>query len=139
MKQRVSQLIVCVIAAFITGCAQPCFYQEGKSLEQCRRDLLECLRSAWPELCMRTRGYQYRDAGELPRGRERAKIVAPFGQYWILAGVDTNPENQGVSSAREPRNEDAQTSEGRLVECLVERGDLGTFKVTLVYGNSEQR
>ena len=126
-------LIIYTIAAFIAGCARPCFYQAGKSLEQCRRDLLECLRSARPELCMQTRGYQYQDAGELPRGHERAKIVARSGQYWILDGLGMPSDTRGVSSKPEPRTDDSGIPQGRVVEYRVERGDLGTFKVTLVY------
>lgn len=139
MKERVPRLIVCAIAAFIAGCAQQCFYKEGKGLEQCRHDLLECLRTPYPVLCMQTKGYRYQDTGKLPPSRERAKIVSRSEQYWILAGVDMNPKAQGVASAREPRTKNAEIPEGRLVEYRVERGDLGTFKVTLVYDDSKQR
>ncbi len=138
MKRRVPRLIVCAVAVLVAGCAQPCFYRAGKSLEQCRHDLMECLRTPYPVLCMQTKGYQYQDTGKLPPSRERAKIAARSGQYWILAGVDMNPKTQGVSSAREPRTQDTKIPEGRLVEYRVERGDLGTFKVTLVYEDGEK-
>jgi hypothetical protein len=139
MKQRGLRLIVCAIAAFIAGCAQPCFYRAGKSLDECRHDLLECLRTPYPVLCMQTKGYQYQDSGKLPQSRERAKIVARSEKYWILAGVGMSPETQRVSSAREPRTNDVEMPEGRLVEYRVERGDLGTFKVTLVYQDDQRQ
>ena len=132
-RQRMSQLMVCTLVALIAGCARPCFYKEGKSLEQCRHDLMECLRTPYPALCMQARGYQYQNTGKLPSSRERAKIVSRSGQYWILAGVGTSPEPQPVASSREARTRDVEMPEERLVEYRVERGDLGTFKVTLVY------
>jgi hypothetical protein len=58
MKQRMSRLVVCTVAAFLAGCAQPCFYQAGKSLEECRRDLRQCLAAGRPEMCMQNKGYQ---------------------------------------------------------------------------------
>ena len=133
MKQRMLRLIVCTLPVFIAGCAQPGFYQAGKSLEECRRDLRQCLASGRPEVCMQNRGYQYVDARELPRGRERIKVVSRSGQYWVLDGLGMSPETQRVSSEPEPQTGDLGILQGRIVEYRVERGDLGTFKVTLVY------
>lgn len=133
MKQRMSRLIVCTVAAFLAGCAQPCFYQAGKSLEECRRDLRECLASVRPEVCMQNKGYQYMDARKLPRGGERIKVVARSKQYWVMDGLGMSPETQRASSESEPQTDDSGNPQGRIVEYRVERGDLGTFKATLVY------
>ena len=133
MEQRMLRLIVLIMAAFAGGCAQPCFYQAGKSLEECRRDLRQCLTFGHPELCMQNKGYQYMDARKLPRGGERIKVVARSGEYWVLDGLGMSPETQRVSSEPEPQAGDSGKSQGRIVEYRVERGNLGTFKVTLVY------
>lgn len=133
MKQRISQLVVCAIAAFLVGCAQPCFYQAGKSLEECRRDLRLCLVFGQPELCMQSKGYQFIDARKLPRGVERIKIVSRSGQFWVMDGRGMNPEIHRVSPGHELQADDLDQSQGRIVEYRVERGDLGTFKITLVY------
>ena len=85
----------------------PCFYQAGKSIEQCERDLLECAYSDRPtSSCMRDRGYQYLDANTLPQNRKRKKIVVLFQEsadsggrkampeeYWIVDGRDMSSEN----------------------------------------------
>jgi len=133
MRQRILRLIVCSVAVFLGGCAQPCFYQAGKNLEECRRDLRQCLASVRPEVCMQTKGYQYMDARKLPRSRERIKVVARSKAYWVMDGLGMSPETQGVPSESEPQTEDSGNTQGRIVEYRVERGDLGTFKVTLVY------
>lgn len=98
MKQRVPRLIVCAIIAFIAGCAQPCFYQAGKSLEECRRDFRQCLASGRPEVCMQNKGYQYVNADKLPRGRERIKVVARSREYWVVDGLGMSPETRRVPS-----------------------------------------
>lgn len=138
MKQRVLRLIAYTVVVLIAGCAQPCFYQAGKSLTDCRIDLLECLRSARPELCMQNRGYRHVDLGKLPGGRKRIKIVARSGEYWAVSGLGMIPENRGVSPGSDLRvDEPQEKSPGRIVDYRVERGDAGTFKVTLVYKDSE--
>ena len=137
MKQRIAQLIVCAIAAFLVGCAQPCFYQAGKSLEECRRDLRLCFMFGQPALCMQSKGYQFVDARKLPQGRERIKVVSRFGQFWIMDGRGMNPESQRVSPGQ-LKADDLDQSEGRIVEYRVERGDLGTFKITLVYEDGQK-
>jgi len=139
MKQRMSRLIVCTVAAFLAGCAQPCFYQAGKSLEECRRDLRQCLASGRPEVCMQNKGYQYMDARKLPRGGERIKVVARSKQYWAMDGLGMSPETQRISSEPEPQRDDSGEPQGRIVEYRVERGNLGMFKVTLVYEDDQKK
>jgi len=138
MEQRILRLIVCTIAAFVAGCAQPCFYQAGKSVAECRSDLLECLHSVDPGVCMQNRGYEYLDARKLPQDTERIKLVAPFGEYWAVDGLGMPPESRDVSSEPESRTDDSEIPRGRIVEYRVERGGLGTFKVTLVYGEGQK-
>jgi hypothetical protein len=133
-----SRLIVCTITAFLAGCAQPCFYQAGKRLEECRRDLRQCLVFGQPELCMQSKGYQLTDARKLPRGRERIKVVARSGQYWVMDGHGMTHETKRVPSVPESQTVDWAESQGRIVEYRVERGDLGTLKITLVYEDGQK-
>ncbi len=133
MKQQMLRLTMCTVAVLLAGCAQPCFYQAGKSLEECRRDLRQCLASGRPEVCMQNKGYQYVDAGKLPPGRERIKVVARSRQYWVMDGRGMSTETPRISSGPEHQTDDSEIPQGRIIEYRVERGDLGTFKVTLVY------
>ena len=78
------------------------------------------------------------DVGQLPLGRERIKIVVQSTEYWIMDGLGISPETPSVLSVPEPQADDANESRGGIVEYRVERGDLDTFKVTLVYEGGEK-
>ena len=109
MKHLVFSIILSVLVMLFSGCSSPCFYQAGKSIEQCERDLLECAYSdRSTSSCMRDRGYKYLDANTLPRNRNRKKIVVLFQEvesadsggrkaipeeYWIADGRDMSSEN----------------------------------------------
>lgn len=138
MKQRVFPLVAYTMVALVAGCARPCFYQAGKSLVECRADLLECLRSPAPEVCMQSKGYHCLYLRKGPGGRKRIKIATPVGEYWVLDGLGMPPDRPSVSSAPEPPTDDPkEESPGRIVEYRIERGELGTFEVTLVYEDGE--
>jgi len=107
MKYLTFSIIISVLVILFAGCSKPCFYQAGKSIEQCERDLLECAYSDRPtSSCMQDRGYQYLDANRLPQNRQRKKIVVLFQEsadsggrkampeeYWIADGRDMSSEN----------------------------------------------
>ncbi|MHC4556134.1 MAG: hypothetical protein ACYS80_02395 [Planctomycetota bacterium] len=96
MNQRILVFTTCVLGIFFAGCGQSCFYQAGKSIEQCESDLLECIYSSRSTgLCMKARGYQYLDANKLPHNSKRKKVIIHLGsgkhkvtsvEYWIADG-----------------------------------------------------
>ena len=114
MKQLILSAIISVLGIFSAGCAKPCFYQAGKSIEQCERDLMQCIyevelssyiphdslsssMSAWMQegiqpteltcLCMQAMGYEYLDASTLPKNRKRMKVITPVENYWAVDGL----------------------------------------------------
>lgn len=114
MKQLILSAIISVLGIISAGCAKPCFYQAGKSIKQCERDLIQCiyileLSSYIPHdllsssmsagmqerilpteltcLCMQARGYEYLDASTLPKNRKRMKVITPVENYWIVDGL----------------------------------------------------
>jgi hypothetical protein len=114
MKRLTASIVICILAAFLTGCAKPCFYQAGKNLEQCKHDLLQCIQEAnkpdhtskntllssigagmqkgrQPDeftcLCMRAKGYRYLDINKLPQNQKRIMVAAPFEKYWVVDGA----------------------------------------------------
>ena len=106
MKQRILVFTTCVLVIFFTGCGQPCFYQAGKSIEQCERDLLECFFSVRAIcLCIQERGYEYLDTDKLPHYTKRKKVVLVRSEeyttsddrrvtsveYWIADGRGKAP------------------------------------------------
>ncbi|MFC1795138.1 hypothetical protein ACFL3Q_16325, partial [Planctomycetota bacterium] len=111
IKQLILSAIISVLGIFSTGCAKPCFYQAGKSIEQCERDLMLCIHEVeissylphgllsspvsagmhegvQPDeltcLCMQARGYEYLDASMLPKNRKRMKVITPVEDYWVV-------------------------------------------------------
>ena len=130
MKQLILPIVISVLVMFLTGCAKPCFYQAGKNIEQCERDLLQCIQEAnnygnisknsllssiaagiqqkyQPAeltcLCMQARGYRYRDVNNLPQNRERIMVIAPFQKYWAVDGAGAASEERKILSAQKPQ------------------------------------
>jgi hypothetical protein len=87
---------------------------------------------------MQNKGYQCRNARKLPRGHERIKVVSRSGEYWVLDGRGMNPDIQRISPELKLQTDDPGKPQGRIVEYRVERGDLGTFKITLVYEDGQK-
>jgi hypothetical protein len=132
-------VIVIAVASF-AGCAKPCFYQAGKSIEQCKHDLRQCIdqsrgqqKSQASELtrsCMQAKGYECLDANKEAQNRKRIVVIAPFETYRVLDGLGAAParstakvephdsDNRVELSAAPDRN--GTTAEEKPQEILVE-------------------
>jgi hypothetical protein len=113
------------LAAILSGCAKPCFYQADKNIEKCKRDLLQCVQEAnnsryGPKntllssieaemqeehqpaeltcLCMQERGYEYLDVNKMPQNRKRIMVAAPFQKYWAVDGSGEVSEDLKILS-----------------------------------------
>ena len=131
----------------------PCFYQAGKSIEQCERDLLECAYSDRPtSSCMRDRGYQYLDANTLPQNRKRKKIVVLFQEsadsggrkampeeYWVVDGRDMSSDNFKIVFEPETQITDPNAPPRKLIGYRVRQDNLGKFTKTPVYEYEQKR
>jgi hypothetical protein len=129
MKRLIFSFVISILMAFLTGCAKPCFYQAGKNIEQCKRDLLQCIRKANNSgymsknallssigagmqkehkpaeltcLCMQERGYQYLDANKLPQNQKRIMLIAPFQKYRVVSGVGAASEDHKILAEQKP-------------------------------------
>ena len=105
MKNLKFSIIISVSVILFSGCSVRCFYQAGRSIEQCELDLLQCAYSDIPtSSCMRARGYRYVDSSKLPDNSNLKKIVVLFQEsadsggrnampreYWIADGRDMPP------------------------------------------------
>lgn len=139
MKHLTFSIIISVLVILFAGCSKPCFYQAGKSIEQCERDLLECAYSDRPTyLCMRDRGYQYLDANTLPQSGKRKKIVVLFQEsvgsgdrkampeeYWIVDGCDMPPENFKVVLEPGTKTTDPNIPPRKLIGYRVKKDESG--------------
>ena len=138
MKQLILSAVISVLVIFSAGCAKPCFYQAGKSVEQCERDLLQCIYevnissslphdlsfspvSAWMQeglqptelacLCMQARGYEYLDASTLPKNIKRMKVINPVEDYWVVDGLGVASDDPMVLSEEKHQEHDPELKE----------------------------
>jgi hypothetical protein len=139
MKHLTLSIIISVLVILFTGCSMRCFYQAGKSIEQCERDLLECAYSDRSiRSCMQDRGYQYLDANTLPQSRKRRKIVVVFQEsvgsdgrkampeeYWIVDGRDIPSDDFKVVSEPETQKIDTNAQPGKLIGYRVKKDASG--------------
>jgi len=146
MKHLTFSIIISVLIIFFAGCSMPCFYQAGKSIEQCERDLLGCVYSDRPTCsCMQDRGYQYLDGNTLPQNRKRKKVVVLFQssagsdngkskpeEYWIVDGRDMSSDNFKI--VYEPgQTTDPNAPSGKVIGYRVRQDSFGKFTKTPVY------
>jgi hypothetical protein len=126
MKQLILLIVICVLAVSFAGCAKPCFYQAGKSIEQCEHDLLDCLYSAQPTcLCMQDRGYEYRDVNTLPHNGKRIMVIAPSAKYWIVDGLGMVSDDRKVLSKPKPQDSKPNTPAERRIRYRVQKDASG--------------
>jgi hypothetical protein len=152
MKQLIQSLIISVLVMFFAGCAEPCFYQAGKSIEQCERDLLECFYSAHPtRLCMEARGYQYLDAKNIPQNIKPKKVVllleenmvsgnrkAMSEEYWVADGLGVASVDRQVMAEQKPQKSDPNTPSRKLLGYRARKNKLNKYVFTPVYKDEQK-
>jgi hypothetical protein len=152
MKRLILSIVISIWAAFLTGCAKPCFYQAGKNIEQSKRDLLQCIQKANKTgyissnvllssigagmqkehklaeltcLCMQARGYRYLDANKLPQNRKRIMVVAPFQKYWAVDGAGAASEERKILSEQKPQENSPDSHVRRRIKYQVRKDASG--------------
>lgn len=103
-------VVIVISAAFFAGCAKPCFYQAGKSLDQCKHDLRQCIdqahgqrKSQSDELtrsCMQAKGYKCLDANKVPQSAKRIVVIAPFETYGVADGLRAASTRSAATAER---------------------------------------
>ncbi len=143
-----SIIVFSISAAILSGCAKPCFYQAGKNIEQCKRDLLQCIQEANnsgyrsknallssieaeiqekhqpAELtcsCMLARGYQYLDVNKMPQNRKRIMLAAPFQKYWAVDGAGEASENLKILSKQKFQENNTDSHMKRHIRYQVQK------------------
>jgi len=131
----------------------PCFYQAGKSIEQCERDLLECFYSAHPtRLCMEARGYQYLDAKRIPQNSKPKKVVVLFEEnmvsgnrkamseeYWIADGLGAVSDNHQVMADQKPQESNLSAPSRKLIGYRARKNKLNKYVFTPVYKDEQKQ
>lgn len=138
MKQLILSAIISILGIISAGCSKPCFYQAGKSIKQCERDLMQCIYEVElssyvphdllsspvsagaqkgvqpPELtclCMQAMGYEFLDANTLPKNRKRMKIVTLVNNYWVVDGLGVALDDPRILSEQKYEENDSELKE----------------------------
>ena len=138
MKQLILSAIISILGIISAGCSKSCFYQAGKSIKQCERDLMQCiyeveLSSCLPHgllsspvsagmqegvqpdeltcLCMQARGYEFLDASTLPKNRKRMKVITPVEDYWVVDGLGVASDEPRALSEQKHQENDPELEE----------------------------
>ena len=108
-------VVIVISMAFFAGCAKPCFYQAGKSIEQCKHDLRQCIDQArgkqksqsdqLTRSCMQAKGYECLDVNKVSQNTKRIVVIAPFQKYGVLDGLGAVPaRSTTVAERHDPSN-----------------------------------
>jgi hypothetical protein len=130
------------VASFV-GCAKPCFYQAGKSVEQCERDLVQCIDQARGQQksqsgerirsCMQAKGYKCLDASKVSRGAKQIVVIAPFETYRVLDGLSAAPALSTAVVQDQPQENTASTPARRPIGYRARQDATGKYVITPVY------
>lgn len=153
MKQLIFLTIISVLVMFFAGCTKPCFYQAGKSIDQCERDLLECFYSAHPtRLCMEARGYQYLDANKIPQNSKPKKVVVLFEEnmvsgsrkamseeYWVADGLGVASGNRQVMAEQKPQKSNPNAPSRKLIGYRARKDESDKYVFIPVYEDEQKK
>jgi len=113
MKHSMRAIVILVLTVSFAGCSKPCFYQAGTSMQQCKRDLLQCIDQAkmheksqaaqQVRSCMQAKGYECLDADRIASGTKRVTVMASFETYSALDGLDAAPASPTVTAQQQPQ------------------------------------
>jgi hypothetical protein len=152
MKQLILSIVMSVLVVSFTGCAKPCFYQAGKSIEQCERDLLECFYSGHPtRLCMEARGYRHVDAKKIPQSSKPKKVALLFEEnmasgnrkamleeYWIADGLGVASGNLQVVAQQKPQKGDPNAPSRKLIGYRARKDESDKYIFIPVYEDGQK-
>jgi len=138
-----------ILVASLAGCAKPCFYQAGKSIAQCKRDLRQCIDQAQGQRksqsdeqtrsCMQAKGYECLDANEGSQDTKRIMVTAPFGTYWALDGLKGTPAGNAAASQAKPVENDRQAPAARQIGYRARLDAAGKYVITAVYEHDQKK
>ncbi len=118
------EIIILVAAVSFAGCSKPCFHQAGTSMQQCKRDLLQCIdqaktqqkSQAAPQVrsCMQAKGYDFVDADKIAPSAKRITVIASFETYWVLDCLDAAPAPAVTAQQAQPQPQQQPQAQPRV-------------------------
>jgi hypothetical protein len=143
MRQVVLAVVTIISVASFAGCATPCFYQAGKSVEQCERDLVQCIDQARGQQksqsgerirsCMQAKGYKCLDASKVSRGAKQIVVIAPFETYRVLDGHSTAPASDTAVAGQQLQQSSPDTPTPQPIGYRARQDATGKYVITPVY------
>jgi len=153
MKNKSLIFIIPVLGLLLSGCAERCFYQTGKGLEQCEHDLLECAYSdSEVEVCMQTKGYEYSDSVTTVTNRRRKKVTVMFEEgaassnqrtfsktYWIMDGHGAARRPRRILYEQGTMMNDSNAPTRKLIGYKARKDDSDKFVFIPVYEDEQEQ
>jgi len=153
MKQLSLRISISVLGLFFVGCAERCFYQTGKGLEQCEHDLLECAYSdSEADVCMQAKGYEYSGATKPAQNGKKKKVTVRFEEYgasgdrrvisktyWVMDGLSALALGGRVFSEQGVQILDPNSPARKLIGYKARKDDSDKFIFIPVYENQQRQ
>ncbi|MHC4143320.1 MAG: hypothetical protein ACYSUD_00930 [Planctomycetota bacterium] len=153
MRQLSLRISVSVLSMFFVGCADRCFYQAGKSIEQCQDDLLECAYSdSDVDVCMQAKGYKYSDAIKLAQNGKQKKVTVRFEEhavsgdrrvisktYRVMDGLGAVPRPRRVLSEQRVQISNSNAPARKLIGYKARKDDSDKYIFIPVYENQQEQ
>jgi len=140
-------VVIVISAASFAGCARPCFYQAGKSIEQCKHDLRQCIdqargqqKSQSDELtrsCMQAKGYECLDANKVSQNAKRIVVIAPFETYRVLDGLGATSARSAAVAEEKPQESIAEAPAAKKIGYRARLDANGRQVITPVYEHEQ--
>jgi len=148
MKHSMLVIIILVSAVPFAGCSKSCFYQAGTSIEQCKRDLLQCIDQARVQQksqlaqrtrsCMQAKGYECLDANKTAPGTERIVVMTSFETYWVMDGLEAAPAGGTVAAQEEQQQSVPVTPEAKPIGYRARLDEDGKYTLVPVYEHEQK-
>ena len=147
MKHLMLAIVILVSAVSFAGCSKPCFYQAGTGIEQCKRDLLQCIDQSRVQQksqlaqrtrsCMQAKGYECLDANKIAPDAERVMVMASFEMYWVLDGLEAAPAGGTVAAQEEHHEGVSETVEAKPIGYRARLDENGKYTLIPVYEHEQ--
>jgi hypothetical protein len=147
MKHSMLAIVILICAAFLAGCSKPCFHRAGASIEQCKRDLLQCIDHARVQQksqlaqrtrsCMQAKGYECLDANKTSPDVERIVVMTSFETYWVLDGLEATPAGPTVTAHEEQQQSVPETPQAKPIGYRARLDENGKHTLIPVYEHEQ--
>ena len=142
-------IVIIVSAVSFAGCSKPCFHRAGASIDQCKRDLLQCIDQARVQQnsqvaqrtrsCMQAKGYECLDADKIAPGAKRITVMTSFEMYMVLDGLEAAPAAGTVAAHEEQQQSVPETPQAKPIGYRARLDENGKHTLIPVYEHEQMQ